>query len=171
VFPVGRGCHVVNGCHLVTPWFDTALIDDVGRGGVVGEVVLPPCALAGPAGMSWTSSFGGGLTPCRAHLPGKGGPSPDGDLLLWLDLGPSDLHVSPLSPSVPCILTWVGASISSPCLCIVWATDPGFVAPTTGARHLLQKRKPSEGKIARRRKNQDPPPFPSSPARQRRPFS
>jgi hypothetical protein len=121
----------VNGCHLVTPRFDTALIDDVGRGGVVGEVVLPPCAPAGPVGTSWTSSSGGGLAPCRARLPGKGGHSPDGALLFWLDLGPSDLHVSLLNFLVSHILTWVGASISSPCLCTVWATDPGFVAPTS----------------------------------------
>ena len=29
-----------NGCHLVTLRLDTALIDDVGHGGVVGEVLF-----------------------------------------------------------------------------------------------------------------------------------
>ena len=71
---------MVNGCHLVTSRLDTALINDVGRGGVVGEVVLLLCVLAGPAGTPWTSSSGSGLAPCRARLPGKGGPSPDGIL-------------------------------------------------------------------------------------------
>ena len=42
VFPVGRGSHVANGFHLVTLRLDTALIDDVGRAGVVGEVVSSP---------------------------------------------------------------------------------------------------------------------------------
>ena len=93
---------MANGCHLVTLRLDTARIDDVGHGGVVGEVVLPPCVPAGPAGTSWTSSSRGGLTPCRARLPDKGGPSPDSVLLLWLDLGPSDLHVGPLNLLVPC---------------------------------------------------------------------
>ena len=31
---------MANGCHLVTLRLDTALIDDVGRDGVVGEVVF-----------------------------------------------------------------------------------------------------------------------------------
>ena len=51
---------MTNGCHLVTLQLDTALIDDVGRGGVVGEVVLPSQVRAGPAGMPWMSSSGGG---------------------------------------------------------------------------------------------------------------
>ena len=73
---------MANGCHLVTLRLDTALIDDVGHGGVVGEVVCPPCVAAGPAGTSWMSSSGGGLVPCRARLPGKGGHSLDDILLL-----------------------------------------------------------------------------------------
>ena len=36
---------------------------------------------------------GGGLAPCRAHLPDTGGPSLADILLLWLDLGPPELHV------------------------------------------------------------------------------
>ena len=73
---------------------------------------------------------GGGLAPCRARLPGKGGFSRSGVLLFWLDLGPLDLHVGPSKLLVSCTLTWVGTSILLPCLCTVWATDPGFVAPT-----------------------------------------
>ena len=38
-FLVERGCHVANGYHLITLRLDTALIDDVSRGGVVGEVI------------------------------------------------------------------------------------------------------------------------------------
>ena len=68
--------------------------------------------------------------PCRARLPGKGGFSPGGILLLWLDLGPLDLHVGPLMILVSCNLAWPGAIILFPCLCTVWATDLGFVAPT-----------------------------------------
>ena len=41
-FSVGNGGHVENSCHLIILRLDTALIDDVGRDGVVGEVVLPP---------------------------------------------------------------------------------------------------------------------------------
>ena len=82
---------MANSCHLVTLRLDTALIDDVGRGGVVGEVVFPPCVPVGPAGTSWMSSYGGGLAPCRARLPDKGGPSLDDILLLRLDLGLSDM--------------------------------------------------------------------------------
>ena len=58
-----------------------------------GGVVLPPRAPAGSAGESWLLASGGGLAPCRARLPGKGGPSLADILLLWLDLGPSELHV------------------------------------------------------------------------------
>ena len=74
------------------------------------------------------SSEGG--SALAKSLASKGGFSPGGILLLWLDLGPSDLHVGPSNLLVPCTLTWVGASTSSPCLCTVWATGPGFVAPT-----------------------------------------
>ena len=58
-----------------------------------GGVVQPPRAPAGSAGDPWLLASGGGLTPCRARLPGKGGPSLADILLLWLDLGPSELHV------------------------------------------------------------------------------
>ena len=51
---------MANGCHLVTLRFDTALIDDVGHGGVVGEGVLPPRVPVGPAGTSWVFSSGSG---------------------------------------------------------------------------------------------------------------
>ena len=74
--------------------------------------------------------FWGWTHPCRARLPGKGGPSPDGILFLWLAFGPLDLHVDSSELLVSCTLTWVGASILLPCMCIVWAIDPGFVAPT-----------------------------------------
>ena len=84
VSSVGNGCHVANGCHLTTLRLDTALIDDVGHAGVVGEVVLPPRAPAGPAGVSWSSTSRGGLVPCRARLSGKGGPSLGDILILWL---------------------------------------------------------------------------------------
>jgi len=67
---VGNGCHVANGCHLIILRLDTTLIDDVGRSGVVGEVVLLPRAPEGPARVSWWSTPGGGLAPCRARLSG-----------------------------------------------------------------------------------------------------
>ena len=51
--------------------------------------------MAGSAGESWLLGSGGGLAPCRARLPGKGGLSLDDVLLLWLDLGLSELHVGP----------------------------------------------------------------------------
>ena len=41
---------MANGCHLITLRLDTALMDDVGHGGVVSEVILPPRAPPGPAG-------------------------------------------------------------------------------------------------------------------------
>ena len=50
---------MANGCHLVTLRLDTALIDDVGCGGAVDEVVLPPRVPANPVGTSWMFSFGG----------------------------------------------------------------------------------------------------------------
>lgn len=70
---VERGFHVANGCHLITVRLDTALIDDVSHGRVVGEAVHPPQVPAGPAVMLQSSSSRGGLAPCRARLPGKGG--------------------------------------------------------------------------------------------------
>ena len=76
------------------------------------------------------SASGGGLAPCRARLPGKGGPSLANILLLMLNLGPSELHVGSSNLLVLQSLTWVGASILTSWLCKVWATDPGFVAPT-----------------------------------------
>ena len=84
---------MVNGCHLVTLRLDTALIDDVGRTCAVGGVVQAPQAPTGAAGESWLLASGGGLTPCRARLPGEGGPSLANILLLWFDLDPSELHV------------------------------------------------------------------------------
>ena len=110
---------MANGYHLVTLRLDSALIDDVGRGGMVGEVVLPPWVLSGPAGTPWLSASKCVLAPCRAHLPGKGGLFLDDILLLWLDLGPSDLHVGPSNLLVLCTLTWAGASILFSCLCTV----------------------------------------------------
>ena len=80
---------MANGYHLIILWLDTALIDDVGRVRVVGGVVRPPRAPAGSAGESWLLASGGGLAPCQARLPSKGGPSLADILLLWLDLGPS----------------------------------------------------------------------------------
>ena len=120
---------MANCSHLITSWLDTALIDDMGCGGVVGEVVIPSLALAGPVGEPWLFASGGGLAPCRAHLPAKGGLFLKGIFLLWLDLGPSDMHVGSSNLLVSCILSWVGASILISCLCTVWATDPGFVVP------------------------------------------
>ena len=76
------------------------------------------------------STSWGGLAPCQARLPGKGGFSPDDIMLLWFDLGPSDLHVGPSNLLIPCTLTWAGASILLLWMCTVWAIDPGFVAST-----------------------------------------
>ena len=45
------------------------------------------------AGESCLLASGGGLAPCRAHLPSKGGSSLAYILLLWLDLHLSELHV------------------------------------------------------------------------------
>ena len=50
----------------------------------------PQQALPGSLGCF---AYGAGLAPCRARLPGKGGPSLADILLLRLDLGPSELHV------------------------------------------------------------------------------
>ena len=41
------------------------------------------------------ASLRGWPRPCRDRLPGKGGFSPGGILLLWLGLGPLGLHVGP----------------------------------------------------------------------------
>ena len=60
---------------------------------MVGGVVLPSRAPAGSAGEPWLLASGGGLAPCWARLPGKGGPSLADILLLWLNLGPPELHV------------------------------------------------------------------------------
>lgn len=46
------------------------------------------------------------LLPCRARLPGKGGFSPGGMLLLWLDFGPLDVHVGSSKFLVSCTLIW-----------------------------------------------------------------
>ena len=56
-------------------------------------MVLPPRALAGSVGESRLLASSGGLAPCRARQPGKGGPSLADILLLWLDLGPSEVYV------------------------------------------------------------------------------
>ena len=48
--------------------------------------------------------FRGRPRPRRARLPGKGGFSPGGILLLWLDLGPLDLHAGPSKLLVSCTL-------------------------------------------------------------------
>ena len=61
---------------------------------MVGGAVLSPRASAGSAGEPRLLASGGGLAPCQACLPGKGGPSLADILLLWLDLGPSELHVA-----------------------------------------------------------------------------
>ena len=60
---------------------------------MVGGVVLPPRAPTGSVGEPRLLASGGGLAPCRARLPGKGGPSLADTLLLGLNLGPSELHV------------------------------------------------------------------------------
>ena len=54
---------------------------------------------------------GGGLDPCRAHLSGKGGCSLGDILLLWLNLGPFDLHVAPLNLLVSCTY-WLDLGLS-----------------------------------------------------------
>ena len=90
---IGNGHHVVNACHLITLRLDTVLIDDMGCPCAVGGVVQAPRAPAGAAGESWLVASGGSLAPCRARLPGEGGPSLADILLLRLNLGPSELHV------------------------------------------------------------------------------
>ena len=60
---------------------------------MVGGVVQPPRAPADLVGVPWLLASGGGLAPCRARLPGKGGPSLADLLLLRLDLGLSGLYV------------------------------------------------------------------------------
>ena len=60
---------------------------------MVGGVVQSPRAPADLAGLLWLPASRGGLAPCRARLPGKGGPSLADILLFWLDLGPRELHV------------------------------------------------------------------------------
>ena len=80
-------------CHLITLRLDTVLIHDVGRSCLVGGVVQAPQAPAGAAGESLLLASGGGLAPCRARLPGEGGPSLADILSLWLDLDLSELHV------------------------------------------------------------------------------
>ena len=80
-------------CHLITLRLDTALIDDVGCTCAVGGVVQAPQAPAGAAGESWLLAYAGGLAPCRARLPGEGGPSLADILSLWLDLDLCELHV------------------------------------------------------------------------------
>ena len=60
---------------------------------VVGGVFQAPQAPTGAAGESWLLASGGGLAPCRACLPGEGGPSLADILSLWLDLDLSELHV------------------------------------------------------------------------------
>ena len=61
--------------HLITLRLGTALIDDVGRTCMVAGVIQALRAPAGAAGESWLLASGGGLAPCRAHLPGEGGPA------------------------------------------------------------------------------------------------
>ena len=68
---------------------------------MVGGVVLPLQAPADLAGVPWLPASSGGLAPCRARLPGKGGPSLADILLLWFDLGPSELHVGSSNLLVP----------------------------------------------------------------------
>ena len=75
-------------CHLITLRLDTALIDNVGRTCAVGGVDQAPQARAGAAGESWLLASGGGLAPCRARLPGKGGFFLDDILFPYLGLGP-----------------------------------------------------------------------------------
>ena len=60
---------------------------------MVGVVVQALQAPAGAAGESWLLASGGGLAPCRARLPSKGGPSLADILFLWLDLDLSELYV------------------------------------------------------------------------------
>ena len=63
---------MANGCHLVTLRLDTTLIGDVGRGGVVGEVVRPTRVPAGLAGTSWMSSFEGDPVLVELACPTRG---------------------------------------------------------------------------------------------------
>ena len=60
---------------------------------MIGGVVLPLQAPTDLACEPWLLASGGGLAPCWARLPGKGGPSLADILLLMLDLDPSELHV------------------------------------------------------------------------------
>ena len=46
--------------------------------------------------------FRGRPRPCQARMPGKGGSSPGGFLLLWLGLGPLDLHVGLMKILISC---------------------------------------------------------------------
>ena len=85
---------------------------------MVGGVVLP---LRGPTNLAVVPGLpasGGGLAPCWASLPGKGGPSLADILLLWLDLGPSELHVGSSNLLVLQSLTQAGASILFLCLSV-----------------------------------------------------
>ena len=61
-----------NGFHLVTLRLDTALIDDVGRGRVVGEVVRPSRVPVDPTETSWTSSFVGDPVLVELACPARG---------------------------------------------------------------------------------------------------
>ena len=63
---------MVNGCHLITLRLDTALIDDVGRGGVVGEVVFASASPGRPCRDVWDVLFRGWIRPRQDRLPGKG---------------------------------------------------------------------------------------------------
>ena len=121
---------MANGCHLITLRLDTALIDGVSRGGVVKEVIWPPQVPAGPAGTPLSSYLGGGLAPCQARLPGKGGLFLDDILFFWLGLGAPGLLVISSSLLVSCTSSWTGASILILCLCTIRETEPGVVAPT-----------------------------------------
>ena len=60
---------------------------------MVGGVVLPREPRQALPGSPRLLASGGGLAPCQARLPGKGGPSLADILLLMFDFGPSELHV------------------------------------------------------------------------------
>ena len=97
---------MANGCHLITLRLDTALIDDVGRGGVVGEVFLASTSPGRPCRDVLGVLFREWLCPRQARLPSKGGFPPGGILLLSLGLGPLDLPAAPSKVLVS--YTWHG---------------------------------------------------------------
>lgn len=68
--------------------------------------------------------------PCHwARLSGKGGPSLGDSFLLCLGLSLSELHFGALDLLVLALCLGLVLQYLFLCMCTVWATDPGFVAP------------------------------------------